>query len=299
MIRRSWSPLTQGAFQDRGKGGIKALAVRLVKVGAMAFPEIDFLAFKEECLSIRSEVSRRRLGHEFGNLNFGDASEPIRSGHGDVLTQVIAWVAASGRLLQLLASNTPSRTHAELKNGRLIIRVGDAPTSRTSQLSEEFPAESLFIRSARMSVAAIGEWFNADGTPTNVMNTAGASYTTSLDEFYLGDLRVSGDADIEIAQVAVYTTALTESQIMGLSAGVLDRIDNGMTGGGGTAEITGVSRSAVGVSLVLPEGTTYDIEYSLDLINWDLIAYDVTGSYDDTDVTRAAAANGFYRGILK
>lgn len=31
----------------------------------MAFPEIDFLAFKEECLSIRSEVSRRRLGHEF------------------------------------------------------------------------------------------------------------------------------------------------------------------------------------------------------------------------------------------
>lgn len=38
----------------------------------MAFPEIDFLAFKEECLSIRSEVSRRRLGHEFVGRTAGD-----------------------------------------------------------------------------------------------------------------------------------------------------------------------------------------------------------------------------------
>ncbi|NCF84361.1 MAG: hypothetical protein GWQ08_02360, partial [Verrucomicrobiaceae bacterium] len=145
----------------------------------------------------------------------------------------------------------------------------------------------------------LNEWFNVSGEPVHALVDTQVPYVTGTDNFYLGDLCVSGDADIEIAQVAVYTIALTESQIMGLSAGVLDRIDNGMTGGGGTAEITGVSRSAVGVSLVLPEGTTYDIEYSLDLINWDLIAYDVTGSYDDTDVTRAAAANGFYRGILK
>ncbi len=161
------------------------------------------------------------------------------------------------------------------------------------------PDDAFLIRSAPMNESGLNEWFNVSGEPVHALVNAQVPYVTGTDNFYLGDLRVSGDADIEIAQVAVYTTALTESQIMGLSAGVLDRIDNGMTGGGGTAEITGVSRSAVGVSLVLPEGTTYDIEYSLDLINWDLIAYDVTGSYDDTDVTRAAAANGFYRGILK
>ena len=150
-----------------------------------------------------------------------------------------------------------------------------------------------------MNESGLNEWFNVSGEPVPTLVDTQVPYVTGTDNFYLGDLCVSGDADIEIAQVAVYTIALTESQIMGLSAGVLDRIDNGMTGGGGTAEITGVSRSVVGVSLVLPEGTTYDIEYSLDLINWDLIASDVTRSYDDTDVTRAAAANGFYRGILK
>jgi hypothetical protein len=150
-----------------------------------------------------------------------------------------------------------------------------------------------------MNESGLNEWFNVSGEPVPALVDTQVPYVTGTDNFYLGDLCVSGDADIEIEQVAVYTIALTESQIMGLSAGVLDRIDNGMTGGGGTAEITGVSRSVVGVSLVLPEGTTYDIEYSLDLINWDLIASDVTRSYDDTDVTRAAAANGFYRGILK
>ena len=63
-------------------------------------------------------------------------------------------------------------------------------------------------------------------------------------------------------------------------------------------EITGVSRSATGVSLTLPEGTTYDIEYSADLITWETIAADVTGIYEDSDA-RGTAANGFYRGVVK
>ena len=127
---------------------------------------------------------------------------------------------------------------------------------------------------------------------------AGVPYVTGTDNFYLGDLRVSDGADIEIAQVAVYNTALTETQIVGLVAGILDSSTDGGTGEG-APDITGVSRSAAGVSLALPQGTTYDIEFSLDLITWDTIASDVTGSYDDSDAGRAGAANGFYRGVVK
>ncbi len=64
-------------------------------------------------------------------------------------------------------------------------------------------------------------------------------------------------------------------------------------------EIIAVSRSATGVSLTLPAGTTFDIEYSADLITWVSVATDVTGSYEDTDAGRAGAASGFYRGVVK
>ncbi len=96
-----------------------------------------------------------------------------------------------------------------------------------------------------------------------------------------------------------YDRALGQVEVTELLENPGEPLRTEIPAGGGATEITGVSRSAAGVSLALPEGTTYDIEYSLDLINWDSIASDVTGSYDDTDATRAAAANGFYRGVVK
>ncbi|MDB4491467.1 LamG domain-containing protein [bacterium] len=162
----------------------------------------------------------------------------------------------------------------------------------------EHPDDAFLIRIAQMSASGLNEWFNVTGELEHALVDAGVPYITGTDSFYLGDLRVSDGADIGIAEVAVYNSALTESQIMGLAAGVLDGIGNGMTGEG-APEVTGVSRSAAGVSLALPEGTTYDIEYSLDLITWETIASDVTGSYDDTNAVRAGATNGFYRGVVK
>ncbi len=70
-------------------------------------------------------------------------------------------------------------------------------------------------------------------------------------------------------------------------------------GGEGAPEITGVSRTATSVLLTLPDGATYDIEYSLDLITWEPIASDVTGNYEDTDAARTGGSNGFYRGVVK
>ena len=93
----------------------------------------------------------------------------------------------------------------------------------------------------------------------------------------------------------IYVDASGEN--LAIPQAVLDGFGGGA--GEGAPEITGVSRSAAGVSLSFPEGTTYDIEYSADLIAWETIASDVTGSYEDTDAARAAGSNGFYRGIAK
>ena len=74
------------------------------------------------------------------------------------------------------------------------------------------------------------------------------------------------------------------------------------TGGGMTTdeapEITNISRTAAGVALSLPEGTTYDIEFSTDLVTWEPVANDVTGTYEDSDAARTGAAIGFYRGVV-
>jgi hypothetical protein len=51
--------------------------------------------------------------------------------------------------------------------------------------------------------------------------------------------------------------------------------------------------SAFGITL--PDGQTGNIEYSTDLIDWELIATDVSGRVEETDATRAAAPSGYYR----
>ncbi|TET97854.1 MAG: hypothetical protein E3J30_07860 [Anaerolineales bacterium] len=88
------------------------------------------------------------------------------------------------------------------------------------------PEDTFFIRAARMDSSRIDQWFNADGTLEHVHTASGSSYTTSTDNFYLGDLRAGNSTtiggsfsrtDIEIAEVIVYNRVLTEAQIEGLS----------------------------------------------------------------------------------
>ena len=79
-------------------------------------------------------------------------------------------------------------------------------------------------------------------------------------------------------------------------------------GGGDTPEpqpespfrtsLTGVAKSASGVSInsTLGNADTYDVEYSEDLISWDVIATGVTvGPYQDTDAARTTKGPGYYR----
>ena len=51
-----------------------------------------------------------------------------------------------------------------------------------------------------------------------------------------------------------------------------------------------------GIELSLPEGATVDIQYSPDLVNWEVIADGATGSFIDDDAGRRANPAGFYRG---
>ncbi|MDG2124991.1 MAG: hypothetical protein P8J87_14915 [Verrucomicrobiales bacterium] len=107
------------------------------------------------------------------------------------------------------------------------------------QYSEAFPVETLFIRSARMSPDAIDDWFNTGGSPVNVFSVAGSSYTTSVDRFYLGDLRAgvtnvpgfgaaTSSSDFDIVQVLVYNSTLTDTQV----SGVNEWLTNNITGAG-------------------------------------------------------------------
>ena len=116
---------------------------------------------------------------------------------------------------------------------------------------------------------------------------------------FAGALPFSGTLD----DVQVYNRALNADDIKALfdtPGSVLGGIEVPPDPGVGRApEITGVSTTAAGVSLSLPDGTTYDIEYSTDLENWSNVATDVTGSYDDTDAGRTGNPAGFYRGVVK
>jgi len=89
------------------------------------------------------------------------------------------------------------------------------------------PDDTFFIRVSRMNADSIDQWFNTDGTIEQIHNSSGNSYTTSTDNFYLGDLRADSTtgegtsgysrSDIEIAEVLVYNTSLSEADITGIS----------------------------------------------------------------------------------
>jgi len=78
---------------------------------------------------------------------------------------------------------------------------------------------------------------------------------------------------------------------------------NGGGGGGNAGDRFAILQDVVlaadgadgGMSFTLPEGVTADIEYSTDLVTWEVISAGATGNFAETDADRAAAAGGYYR----
>ena len=86
------------------------------------------------------------------------------------------------------------------------------------------PLATPFIRIARMDASGVDEWFNTSTTLNSVLSDTGAQYTTSNDDFYLGDLRAGSStvpgfglsvapSDFSISQVIAYNAALTDQQV--------------------------------------------------------------------------------------
>lgn len=49
----------------------------------------------------------------------------------------------------------------------------------------------------------------------------------------------------------------------------------------------------------MPADRSHDIEYSEDLVEWIVIARDVSGNYIDTGSTRISNPSGYYRAVSK
>ncbi|HUF63660.1 MAG TPA: PA14 domain-containing protein [Verrucomicrobiales bacterium] len=54
-----------------------------------------------------------------------------------------------------------------------------------------------------------------------------------------------------------------------------------------------------GIAFTLPDGVTADVEYSRDVIAWEVIASGVSGPFEDTDATRIARPEGYYRAVVR
>ena len=88
------------------------------------------------------------------------------------------------------------------------------------------PDDTFFIRIGRMNASSVDQWINTTGALEHIHNATGVSYTTSVDNVYLGDQRADSTtgqgtsgystSDIEIAEVIVYNTDLTEAQLEGI-----------------------------------------------------------------------------------
>ena len=145
--------------------------------------------------------------------------------------------------------------------------------------SQAFPLQTTFIRTTRMSATAIDDWFNTDGTAQSVLNVPGVSFTTSVDDFYLGDVRAGTTAvpgfgaslslaDFDIIQALAYSAALSDEQV----AGVNEWLTNNLSGGSGGATklaFTQIEVSDDGTNATLTwrsrPGKTYAVDLSTDL----------------------------------
>ncbi len=121
-----------------------------------------------------------------------------------------------------------------------------------------------------------------DTTPFNI--GSGQDFGTGF--------RFVGDID----DIGLWGGALDQAAIQGVMADGVASYSGGGGGGERLASLENVGIQASGAfGVSLPEGVTADIEYSTDLINWEVIATGISGAVEETDADRMAAPAGFYR----
>jgi hypothetical protein len=167
-----------------------------------------------------------------------------------------------------------------------------------------FPEGGQFMQDLIHYVDGELQEVGGTGSVTVEVNTAGeaesgtdvtfGSRLQAADQFYIGALD----------DISIWSRAISAEEVQALFQGTTPTdVAAGNLGGGGGGEIDGapalsrVSRTAGGVAIGVPDGQTYDIQYSQDLVTWETIANGATGSYEDTDGARTGGAAGYYRGL--
>lgn len=143
-----------------------------------------------------------------------------------------------------------------------------------------FPNQTTFIRIARMSSTSntIDEWFNEDGTLQKVLSVNGSSFTTSSDDFFLGDIRAGATGtpgvngtnpalgDFDIVQTIAYTTALSDQQIENLNEWLVNNPGgSGGNSGSGALAFTNISINEDRASATLTWQSKPGRQYAIDL----------------------------------
>lgn len=124
--------------------------------------------------------------------------------------------------------------------------------------------------------------------------------------FYLGGQTDAAGAVVEnfdglFDEVSIFARALSAEEVIKVYN--LGRFGQSLPAAAPPAErapeISTIARTAEGIVLQLPAGTTYDIEYSTDLRSWIPLASDVTDDFADADAGRLTNPDGFYRGVVR
>ncbi len=124
------------------------------------------------------------------------------------------------------------------------------------------------------------------------------SAPTNAQPLYLGGQDGRENFAGKFDEVAIFNRALSADEV----TDVYNRGLNGQAltgpveGPGPHLILTNVGIQASGAfGITIPNGATADIEYSTDLLNWEVIATGVSGAIEETDADRLAAPAGFYR----
>ena len=95
---------------------------------------------------------------------------------------------------------------------------------QAQELAPDDPAIVESLGAWFRDAGGIDEWFNSNLTMNSVLSNAGAQFTTSSGDFFMGDLRGGSTAvpgfgtatslsEFNISQVIIYNSALTDQQI--------------------------------------------------------------------------------------
>ncbi|KPK41729.1 MAG: hypothetical protein AMJ65_08900 [Phycisphaerae bacterium SG8_4] len=93
--------------------------------------------------------------------------------------------------------------------------------------NQDLPLDEFVIYVARMDPSVINMWINSTGTLSLAYTATASSYTTSNDQFYVGDLRYTPAGDFDVAEIIVFNTALTDTQVEGISEWLQANVGSG------------------------------------------------------------------------